>query len=171
MYGRPEQYVYRFVIRVRGDTSPELTVSIQSNGGNSMNVTVDPLRRTRDFLYQVRDGDRRIRNLEKRIQLRQDALDLAGERWNDADVTEKEIMALEHMIEREKADYAAAVVDVSDTISCLEDDNQQMVLTYRYIDMISDWCQIADRMGMKKAAVQKLHGRALPKLKEVLEQK
>ena len=136
-----------------------------------MTGTMDPLRSTRDVLYQVRDGDRRIRNLEKRIQLRQDALDLAGERWSDADVTEKEIIALEHMIDRERADYAAAVVDVSDTISCLEDDNQQMVLTYRYIDMISDWNLIADRMGMSKAAIQKLHGRALPKLKEILEKR
>ena len=136
-----------------------------------MNGTMDPLRSTRDFLYQVRDGDRRIRNLEKRIQLRQDALDLSGERWSDADVTEKEIIALEHMIGRERADYAAAVVDISDTISCLEDDNQQMVLTYRYIDMISDWSLIADRMGMSKAAVQKLHGRALPKLREILEKR
>ena len=136
-----------------------------------MTGTMDPLRSTRDFLYQVRDGDRRIRNLEKRIQLRQDALDLGGERWSDADVTEKEIIALEHMIDRERANYAAAVVDVSDTISCLEDDNQQMVLTYRYIDMISDWNLIAEWMGMSKAAVQKLHGRALPKLKEILEKR
>ena len=53
-------------------------------------------------------------------------------------------------------------------ISRLHDINQQMVLTYRYINMISDWNVIADKMGMRKAAVQKIHGRALPILQKAL---
>ena len=130
----------------------------------------DPLRGTRDYLYQLRDRKRRIRNIEKRLQLRQDALELDGDHRCDSGTTEKEIRSLEQMIEKEKVMYADTVIEVSDMISRLEDDNEQMVLTCRYIDMMSDWNRIAEKMGMKKAAVQKLHGRALPKLKMILEQ-
>lgn len=120
----------------------------------------DPLRKTRDFLYQIRDQQRRIHNLEKRIELRKQA----DTRW------ENEIRDLEERIRSAKEEYTEMLITVSDKISCLEDDRYQMVLTLRYIDMVSDWNDIASQMGMSKAAVQKLHGQALPLMKMVLEE-
>lgn len=128
----------------------------------------DPLRTVRDFLYQVRDGHRTIMSIEKRICLRHEALKLNGDDDLARQLIGDEIYRLEKELEVKKSDYAATVLNVSDMISQLSDINQQMTLTYRYIDMISDWNEIADKMGMTKAAVQKLHGRTLPCLQEIL---
>ena len=125
----------------------------------------DPLRPVRDFLYQVRDGKRRVDLIEKRILLRQDAMETIG-----SDALDAEIAVLQRQAEEASGAYDLALISVSDMISRLDDINQQTVLTFRYIDTISDWYVIAERMGMTKAAVQKLHGRALPRLQRVLEQ-
>ena len=124
----------------------------------------DPLRPVRDFLYQVRDGKRRIDLIEKRILLRQDAMETIG-----SDALDAEIAELQRQAEEASGAYDLALISVSDMISRLDDINQQTVLTFRYIDTISDWYVIAERMGMTKAAVQKLHGRALPRLQRILE--
>lgn len=124
----------------------------------------DPLRPVRDFLYQVRDGKRRIDLIEKRILLRQDAMETIG-----SDALDAEIADLQRQAEEASGAYDLSLISVSDMISRLDDVNQQMVLTFRYIDTISDWYVIAERMGMTKAAVQKLHGRALPRLQRILE--
>ena len=124
----------------------------------------DPLRPVWDFLYQVRDGKRRIDLIEKRILLRQDAMETIG-----SDALDAEIADLQRQAEEASGAYDLSLISVSDMISRLDDVNQQMVLTFRYIDTISDWYVIAERMGMTKAAVQKLHGRALPRLQRILE--
>ena len=46
----------------------------------------DPLRPVRDFLYQVRDGKRRVDLIEKRILLRQDAMETIGSDALDAEI-------------------------------------------------------------------------------------
>ena len=125
----------------------------------------DPLRPVRDFLYQVRDGKRKVTILEKRILLRQDAMETIG-----SDALDAEIAELQQQAEVASGAYDLALISVSDMISRLDDINEQMVLTLRYIDTISDWYVVAEKMGMTKAAVQKLHGRALPKLQRILEQ-
>ena len=128
----------------------------------------DPLRPVRDFLYQVRDGHREIMNLENRIALRRHVLEMNCGDEMEKLITRKEIEEMESNLNGKKRVLASTVLNVSDMISRLHDINQQMVLTYRYIDMISDWNVIADKMGMRKAAVQKIHGRALPILQKAL---
>ncbi len=128
----------------------------------------DPLRPVRDFLYQVRDGHREVMNLEKRIALRRNVLEMNCADEMEQELTGEEVTRMENLLEEKKRVLASTVLNVSDMISQLPDVNQQMVLTYRYVDMMSDWYEIADKMGMKKAAVQKLHGRALPQLQRIL---
>ncbi len=83
-------------------------------------------------------------------------------------LTGEDIAGLERERIEKQRTFAVVVLNVSEAISRLSDVNQQMVLTLRYVDMISDWNKIADKMGMTKAAVQKLHGRALPQLQKLL---
>lgn len=128
----------------------------------------DPLRPVRGFLYQVRDGHREIMNLENRIALRRHVLEMNCGDEMEKLITRKEIEEMESNLNGKKRVLASTVLNVSDMISRLHDINQQMVLTYRYINMISDWNVIADKMGMRKAAVQKIHGRALPILQKAL---
>ena len=128
----------------------------------------DALRPVRDFLYQVRDGHREIMNLENRIALRRHVLEMNCGDEMEKLITRKEIEEMESNLNGKKRVLASTVLNVSDMISRLHDINQQMVLTYRYINMISDWNVIADKMGMRKAAVQKIHGRALPILQKAL---
>ena len=128
----------------------------------------DPLRPVRGFLYQVRDGHREIMNLENRIALRRHVLEMNCRDEMEKLITRKEIEEMESNLNGKKRVLASTVLNVSDMISRLHDINQQMVLTYRYINMISDWNVIADKMGMRKAAVQKIHGRALPILQKAL---
>lgn len=128
----------------------------------------DPLRPVRDFLYQVRDGHREIMNLENRIALRRHVLEMNCGDEMEQELTGDEVSHMEDNLEEKKRVLVSTILNVSDMISQLSDVNQQMVLTYRYIDGISDWYEIADKMGMKRAAVQKLHGRALPILQKAL---
>ena len=124
----------------------------------------DPLRKTRDFLYRVRDGKRRIENVQRRIQLHQNSAVVHGSSSVERIAEMEELN--EYLANANRA-YADILVDVADMISCLEDVNQQSVLAYRYIDMLP-WDEIADKMGMSKAVVQKIHGRALPRLQEII---
>ena len=128
----------------------------------------DPLRQVRDFLYQVRDGCRAITNLEKRIAIHRSVLELNKDDEMEQMLTGEDIAGLERERIEKQRTFAVVVLNVSEAISRLPDVNQQMVLTLRYVDMISDWNKIADKMGMTKAAVQKLHGRALPQLQKLL---
>ncbi len=128
----------------------------------------DPLRQVRDFLYQVRDERRAITNLDKRIAIHRSVLELNKEDEMERMLIGEDIARLEkERIEKQRT-FVSVVLDVSEMISRLPDVNQQMALTLRYVDMISDWYEIADKMGMTKAAVQKLHGRALPQLQKLL---
>lgn len=60
-----------------------------------------------------------------------------------------------------------AKVDATDLVGELPDINQQMVIIRRYVDM-QTWEDISAGMGMGVRRVQKLHGRALPVLEEIL---
>ena len=171
--GRDESYVYLFVIIVKGMKSPremeEVNMQKPDCDSNVRRNQGDPFRTVRDFLYQVRDGHRAIVNIEKRISLRQEALKLDADDEISQMLLGEEMSRLEIELTNKKSAYAATMLNVSDIISQLTDINQQMVLTFRYIDMISDWYEIADRMGMTKPVVQKIHGRAIPRLQAILD--
>lgn len=108
---------------------------------------------TRKYLQKVRDLKRHIELLENRISYRIDAgLDV-----------EKHESELEEL----KQGLKAAIADVSEQIGKLHDINQQVVMTKRYIDMMS-WEEIAESADFKMRTVQKLHGRTLPRMEQIL---
>lgn len=110
--------------------------------------------KTKKYLFQIRETDRKVELLERRIGMREDA-DL------NADDLRRELSETEQ-------DAKAVTIEVTDMISRLPDVNQQMVITKRYLDNLA-WERIASDMDMPVRAVQKLHGRALPLLQEMIE--
>ena len=113
----------------------------------------DTFMTAREFLATVREAAQRIEVLERRIAYRQelgeDAVDLEVER---------------ETAEREKLTHANEVMDA---ISHLRKADQQTVMMKRYVDLKS-WEEIAADMDIGVREVQKLHGRALPFLDELL---
>ena len=113
----------------------------------------DTFMTAREFLATVREAAQRIEVLERRIAYRQelgeDAVDLEAER---------------ETAEREKLTHANEVMDA---ISHLRKADQQTVMMKRYVDLKS-WEEIAADMDIGVREVQKLHGRALPFLDELL---
>ena len=113
----------------------------------------DTFMTAREFLATVREAEQRIEVLERRIAYRQelgeDAVDLEAELETE---------------NREKLTHANEVMDV---ISHLRKADQQTVMMKRYVDLKS-WEEIAADMNIGVREVQKLHGRALPFLDELL---
>jgi len=101
----------------------------------------------------VREDAQRVEVVERRIAYRQelgeDAVDLEAELETE---------------NREKLTRANAVMDA---ISRLRKADQQTVMMKRYVDLKS-WEEIAADMDIGIREVQKLHGRALPALDEML---
>ena len=113
----------------------------------------DSFMTAREFLGMVREDAQRIEVLERRIAYRQelgeDAVDLEAELETE---------------NRKKLTRANAVMDA---ISRLRKADQQTVMMKRYVDLKS-WEEIAADMDIGIREVQKLHGRALPALDEML---
>lgn len=139
----------------------------------------DRFRAVKDYLYQVKDGKRRVKLIEDRISYRMESMGAHGINFDEyipgshdyrGSAVENAVIALSGLEnERKEAEkaYADAKVAVSDLISRLRSVNQQAVITRRYIDGES-WDKIALDMDMTVRNVQKLHGRALPILQEIL---
>lgn len=119
--------------------------------------------RLKQFLYQVRDGRSNVRMLENRISYREDLMECMDDPESEQDAVE----ALHGKLDDAEADLARAVVTVSDAICQLESVNQQTVLSKFYIDG-KTWDCIALEMDKPVRWVQKVHGRALPLLDEML---
>ena len=142
----------------------------------------DQFRPVKDFLYQVKDAKRRISLIESRIEYRRDSMEAHGVSYGEhipsghdysGSSVENAAIALTQLEEERKQaeqDYADTKVRVSELIAKLEDVNQQSVVTRRYITG-QDWEKIAMDMDMSVRNVQKIHGRALPLLQELLEGK
>ena len=113
----------------------------------------DSFMTAREFLGMVREDAQRIEVLEKRIEFRNEL----GEATADL---EAELGTME----QEKLHHANAVMTA---ISRLRKADQQTVMMKRYVDLKS-WEEIAADMDIGIREVQKLHGRALPALDEML---
>lgn len=107
--------------------------------------------RVRRFLYQALDGKRKVEILKRRIEMR--------------DVSNYDYEQLLDDLAQEKEAQKQAEIKVTDFISTLPDVNQQMVVIKKYVDGKS-WEEISDEMVMSVRYVQKLHGKAMPLLKE-----
>ena len=134
--------------------------------------------RVKQYLYQVKDARRRISVIEEQIMYRQDAMEHFGPSYFEAprgtggygsktETGVSELDALEEKLREAEDELARVTVRVSDTICELEDVNQQMVMMKRYISGKS-WDCIAQEMDNSVRWVQKVHGRALPHLEEIL---
>lgn len=142
----------------------------------------DQYRAVKDYLYQVKDARRKVSLIESRIEYRMDSMEAHGVSYGEhipsghdysGSSVENAVIALTQLEEERKQaerDYADAKVRVSELIAKLEDVNQQAVMNRRYITG-QDWEKIALDMDMSVRNVQKIHGRALPLLQELLEEK
>lgn len=108
---------------------------------------------TRVFLQQVRDEKRRVDLLKNRMQYRKEAGLETG------DVEQELAAALDNL--------KLATAEVAEEISKLGDVDLEMVLAKRYIDTLS-WDEVAKTLDIKMRTVQRLHGRALPRMQRVL---
>ena len=108
---------------------------------------------TRKYLQRIRDQRRQIQLLENRIKYRKDA-DL------DASWHEEEL-------EDFRKKLKLIIAEVAEEISKLEDINQEVVMTKRYIEGMT-WDEVAESADFKMRTVQKCHGRALPRMEEIL---
>lgn len=115
---------------------------------------------TKRYLYRIRDGQRRVDLLRRRVEL-VDGIDDPDEdltRYRDE---------LHQKLSQAEQDMKRVTVEVMDLIGQLPSVTQQMMMTSRYVDH-KNWRETAAEMGMSVRAVQMLHGRALPKLKRLL---
>ena len=108
---------------------------------------------TRKYLQQVRDLKRHVKLVEDRIGYREDA-------GLDTDYQREELESLRQELKQ-------TLAEVADEIGKLEDINQQVIMTKRYIDLMS-WDEIAETADFKMRTVQKCHGRALPNMEKIL---
>ncbi len=129
----------------------------------------DPLRLTRDFLKQVGDHTDRVHRLEKKLEALIWEKDRCGGNWASAYLVLERIEEAERLVQRAKELLTATVNEVKEAIDRLEDEEQKTVLTLRYVDLISDWDEIAEKVEKPKAAVRRIHTAALKELKPVLE--
>ena len=108
---------------------------------------------TRKYLQRIRDQRRQIQLLENRIKYRKNAgLDTS---WHEEELEDS----------RKKLNLIIA--EVAEEISKLEDINQEVVMTKRYIEGMT-WDEVAESADFKMRTVQKCHGRALPRMEEIL---
>lgn len=101
----------------------------------------------------MRDEKRRVDLLKNRMQYRKEAGLETG------DVEQELAAALDNL--------KLATAEVAEEISKLGDVDLEMVLAKRYIDTLS-WDEVAKTLDIKMRTVQRLHGRALPRMQRVL---
>ena len=130
----------------------------------------DPLRLTRDFLKQVEEADKCVNRLEKNLADKIHEKDTCGSLWVAALSILEEIEELERLVERAKTIRTATVNEVSHVIEKVQDEKQRTVLRYRYIDLITDWKEIAGKAGISGAEAKRTHKDALPALQMILDE-
>ena len=120
---------------------------------------VDRLQRIKRFLFQIRECHRRMDILRNRINLREGL---------PADDLYIDIEELRRKLGKAEQDTRILTVRVTDLIGNLDDVNQQMILIKRYVEM-KPWDAIGAEMDMPPRTIQKLHGKALDFLQNLLD--
>lgn len=115
---------------------------------------------TKQYLYRIRDGERRTCLLQRRAELLDAITNPDEELTHYRDEVHQKLSQAEQDMKRVR-------VEVMELIGQLPSVNQQMVMIKRYVDR-KTWEETAADMDMSVRAVQVLHGRALPKLKQML---
>jgi len=162
----------------REDWKMENTKKVQRTINDVFERKNTPYKEVKDFLYKVRDAERNVQNIVNRIEYRQEMVSAFGVKITEApkmhgysgSVIEKavvEIDTLKSELDAAKKKLVITRYCVSRIISKLDNPNQEMILTERYLES-KDWDEIAEKMKMTKAAVQKAHGRAMPPMEAIL---
>ena len=115
---------------------------------------------TKRYLYRIRDGERRVELLRRRLEL----VDAIDDPDDDLVCYRDE---LHQKLCQAEQDMKRVTIEVMDLIGQLPSPAQQMMMTSRYVDH-KNWRETAADMDMSVRTVQILHGRALPKLKRLL---
>ena len=113
---------------------------------------------TKQYLYRVRDGWRKINLLRRKCR----AIE-RGTAPVDSDCTDE----LHKKLKKGEQDMEVITAEVMDILSTLPDERQQMVMAKRYING-KDWEIIAEEMALSRNEVLEYHQTALPILKRKL---
>ncbi len=119
-------------------------------------MRTDTFMTARTFLGKVRDSAQRIEVLNRSIEYKNELGEDAGD--------------MPEMLKAEEMRLAQNRVSIMHEIRNLPDVDSQLVLMKRYVELAT-WEQIAADMDVGIREVQKIHGRALPVLDEMLEEK
>lgn len=78
----------------------------------------------------------------------------------------EKIVELENQITAEIDDYVDFKTQIHNAINSVEKPNENLVLRYRYIEMMS-WDEIAEKMNYSNKQIRRIHYEALKSLKDV----
>ena len=139
-----------------------------------------------EYLQEIRATNIAIHNKQRSLKALDNMLEAKAITYNPDRVTTSprkdglEELAMKHMEEREriireieeKITWMYKRIDeATDYINQIESEEQQEVLTLRYIDLLS-WSEILDIRGCDDLRAQyKLHQRAIDSLQKILTQK
>lgn len=171
----PVHHVYLFVIMIEGERNlPERKEKmlnpreVQDAIDDVLGNKKDPLRMTRDFLKRVEDYTDRVHRLEKKLEAQICEKDRCGGNWVSVIKTLEKIEETEQLVQRAKELLSTTVTKVSDAIGRLGNNDQWNILMLRYVDCVSDWDEIAEKIGKPKATVRRIHTAALNEMQNVL---
>ena len=140
----------------------------------------DRFAEVKKFLYRPRDCERRLRQIEDKIADKRASIGARGMNLDEyipsghdytGSSVENAILALTDLeSRRKKAERACheARAEVTTMIAQIKSENQQKVLTGRYLDGLS-WQEMADVLDTNVRNAQKLHGRALQAVQDLME--
>ena len=138
------------------ETTVNTAATITSEADNKEQKSADRFSRfceTRMYLHQIKDCKHRIK--------------LLGDRKDYRESANLDASRIEDKISAEKVKMIDLRVEISDEISKLNEVRLEWVMVKRYVDCLS-WEEIAVEIDTKVRTVQKLHGRALPLMKDIL---
>lgn len=113
----------------------------------------DTFMTARSFLGKVRESAQRIEVLNRSIEYKNELREDPGD--------------MPEMLKEEEMRLALSRVNIMREIRTLSDIDCQIVLMKRYVELAT-WEQIAADMDIGVREVQRIHGRALPAMDEML---
>ena len=135
----------------------------------------DENNRKKEYLNGYRKAIRRIRRVDEELEELQElaksvkatgysGMPHGGGTSKDLSDELARIDSLKRKLEREKEQVVESYISIEKCIGDVEDEEENDVLFYRYVKGLR-WWEIAEKMECTERWVNKLHGRALNRLK------
>ena len=135
----------------------------------------DENNRKKEYLNGYRKAIRRIRRVDEELEELQElaksvkatgysGMPHGGGTSKDLSDELARIDSLKRKLEREKEQVVESYISIEKCIRDVEDEEENDVLFYRYVKGLR-WWEIAEKMECTERWVNKLHGRALNRLK------